>query len=291
MAGRRQQTPEPPVPPALNVPRSEAARILTRHADEGKALVERAEPVAVWKEWGEAFDRWRAVTETALRRIYTTEQLAVEFRSASGHIFRRIGQSDDETFEYQRDVIAKGVNILLGFVDALEYVEAPDDAEPITVVEAEAKAYSRDVFVVHGRDEGMRESVARILERLGFGAIILADQPNQGATIIEKFERNAINVGFAVVLMSPDDYGRNPEDADFPGEPNRARQNVVLELGYFMGALGRPRVVALYKRGTELPSDIHGLAYVPFDEGGAWKFKLAQELAAADYDVDFNRLK
>ncbi len=110
--------------------------------------------------------------------------------------------------------------------------------------------------------------------------------------MIEKFERNALNVGFAVVLLSPDDLAhaaREPLPAE--AKPNRALQNVILELGYFMGKLGRPRLVALYRHGTDLLSDIHGLAYVLFDDGGHWKFKLAQELAAAGYDVDFNLLK
>lgn len=276
------------------MPRSKAVEILNRHADEGRALLGEAEPIgdqAGWEEWSGRFDRWRHVTETALRRLYTTEEPAAQFTRAAGHIFRFIGQSDDQTFAYQRDVIPKGVNKLVGFVDALEYVEAPDEVEAVAAPQVEPVIFSNSVFVVHGRDEGMRESVARVLDQLGFDPIILAEQPNQGATLIEKFERNALDVGFAVVLLSPDDYGRNPEDAEVPAEPNRARQNVVLELGYFMGSLGRPRVVALYKDGTELPSDIHGLAYVPFDVGGAWKFNLAQELSAAGYDVDYNRLK
>jgi predicted nucleotide-binding protein len=89
-----------------------------------------------------------------------------------------------------------------------------------------------------------------------------------------------------------DDWGRGPDDAleEFPADPNRARQNVILELGYFMGQLGRERVAAIYRPGTELPTDIHGLGYIPLDETGAWRFKLAAELAAA-YEVDLNRLK
>jgi predicted nucleotide-binding protein len=58
-----------------------------------------------------------------------------------------------------------------------------------------------------------------------------------------------------------------------------------------MGRLGRPCVAALYREGTEVPSDIHGLAYVPLDDGGAWKYRLAEELGAAGYDVDMNRLR
>jgi predicted nucleotide-binding protein len=247
---------------------------------------------ATWTEWSERFDRWRSVTKTAVRSLYSTDEPSDGFSMTVSHIYRQIGQSDDATFEHQQEVIPKGVNKLVGLIEGLEYIEAPADASASHADETSAgPSYSRAVFVVHGRDEGLRDTVARTLDRLGFDSIILAEQANEGRTIIEKFEENALAVGFAVVSLSSDDYGRGPDQAEWPTEPNRARQNVVLELGYFMGKLGRARVAALYRPGTELPSDIHGLGYVEVDAAGAWKFKLAQELAAAEHEVDFNRLK
>jgi len=191
------------------------------------------------------------------------------------------------------------MDVLGSWIDRIELLPEPkssttpvspvgDDATPVS--KAVDDAPSRKVFVVHGRDEGLRESVARVLERLEFEPIILAQQANAGRLVLEKFESNALTVGFAVAILSSDDYGRGPDEAEFPDQPNRARQNVVLELGYFMGKLGRARVVALYKAGTELPSDIHGLAFVEIDNSGAWRYRIASELAAAGYDVDLNRL-
>lgn len=116
--------------------------------------------------------------------------------------------------------------------------------------------FSRKVFIVHGHDDGARETVARFLERIGLEAIILQEQANQGQTIIEKMVVHS-DVGFAVVLLTPDDEGcakgRVPEP--------RARQNMLLELGYFIGRLGREKVCAL-KRGTlEIPSDFAGVVW------------------------------
>jgi predicted nucleotide-binding protein len=144
------------------------------------------------------------------------------------------------------------------------------------------------VFVVHGRDEGVREQVARLLERLELEAIILHEKPDRGRTVIEKFEQHALRVGYAVVLLTPDDFARGPDDSSWPEEPNRARQNVILELSYFMGSLGRSRTAALYAIGTELPSDIHGLLSIPLDE--SWQLKLAKEMRDAGLPVDLNRL-
>lgn len=146
------------------------------------------------------------------------------------------------------------------------------------------------VFIVHGHDQEMRESVARALEKLGLDPIILHEQPNKGRTIMEKFTDYG-DVGFAVVLLSPDDMGyaknENPENAKA-----RARQNVILELGFFIGKLGRDRVVAIYRLhpSFEMPSDYSGVLYTPYDDSGQWRFKLVTELQAAGYAVDANKL-
>jgi predicted nucleotide-binding protein len=146
-----------------------------------------------------------------------------------------------------------------------------------------------NIFVVHGHDEEIKQSVARTLSKLGLNPIILHEQPNLGRTIIEKFEKNA-DVQFAVILLSPDDMAYRASDSAKATRP-RARQNVVLELGYFAGRLGRERVFTL-KKGDELevPTDISGVIYTPYDPAGHWRFELVRELRAAGYNVDANSL-
>ena len=132
---------------------------------------------------------------------------------------------------------------------------------------------TNQVFVVHGRDEGTKDTVARVLKDLELDPIVLHEQPNEGRTIIEKFERYA-QVGFAVVLLTPDDKC----NSSF-----RARQNVIFELGYFIGKLGRSRTCALFREGVEIPSDYDGVLYIEMDEPGAWKMKLIKELQGAGF--------
>ena len=93
-----------------------------------------------------------------------------------------------------------------------------------------------DVFIVHGRDDGAKETVARFVEHLGIQPIILHEQPSKGETIIEKIERCSDDVVFAIVLIAPDDVGGLEGEADDERNP-RPRQNVVFELGYFMRKL------------------------------------------------------
>jgi len=144
---------------------------------------------------------------------------------------------------------------------------------------------SRKIFIVHGHDHEAKEGVARFLEKLGLEPIILHEQPSSGRTVIEKFETYSGDIAFAVVLLTPDDVGGSSRENIKP----RARQNVILELGYFLGRLGRIRVCALYKGDVELPSDYQGVLYVDLDDS-AWKAKLAQELVEAKLPIDLGGL-
>ena len=146
---------------------------------------------------------------------------------------------------------------------------------------------TKQIFVVHGRDDGTKAMVARVLEQLELEPIILQEQPNQGRTIIEKFEDYA-QVGFAVILCTPDDVGAL-ESAQDNLRP-RPRQNVVLEWGFFLGKIGRDRVCALIKGNVEIPSDYAGVIYIHLDDAGAWQIRLVGELQNAGFPVDANKL-
>jgi len=146
---------------------------------------------------------------------------------------------------------------------------------------------NNSVFVVHGHDEGAKHSVARFLEQLGVVPVILQEQINRGMTVIEKFEDLAGRAGFAVVLMTPDDMGHGAGKEQ--EKKNRPRQNVVLELGYFVGRLGRNKTLVLVKGEVEMPSDVLGLIYEPMDRTEGWKIRLARELRASGFEIDLNR--
>ena len=144
-----------------------------------------------------------------------------------------------------------------------------DLAKAASVVNARS---SKRVFVVHGHDNATKESVARFLTQLKLEPIILHEQASGGKTIIEKFETHA-NVSFAVVLLTPDDLGASATKPE--NKLPRARQNVVFELGFFVGRLGRSNVCALHKGNVEIPSDYQGVIYIPLDENGGWRLMLA----------------
>lgn len=214
-----------------------------------------------------------------------------------GHVVALVDRSADEpnfALNFAFDFCsAEGGNVsraLQGMVnqilvpfsrDYIDYIKRETGEEEAGIMPIKSEPAARKVFVVHGRDDGAKEGVARFLERLGFEAIILHEQASQGRTIIEKVEAHG-EVGFAVILLTPDDEGNAVGEAVQP----RARQNVVLELGYFLGRLGRSRVMAFLRGSVEIPSDFHGVVYASFS--GDWKHALARELQAAGFDIDWN---
>lgn len=167
------------------------------------------------------------------------------------------------------------------FVTYLEEME--ETITPSTEITQTSTPSFDKIFIVHGHDGELKQSVARLIEKQGIEAIILSEQANQGRTIIEKFE-NYSDIDGAICLFTSDDIGRAKEDTE---DESRARQNVVLETGYFMGKLGRDHVVILADNGIEMPSDLSGVVYTDTE---SWKIDLLKELKAIGYTVDFNKL-
>ncbi|MEZ5464173.1 MAG: nucleotide-binding protein [Lysobacteraceae bacterium] len=172
--------------------------------------------------------------------------------------------------------------LIIPFIrDYKEYVQANGETRTRLV-----RPKSKEVFIVHGHDDGARESVARFIEKIGLRAIILHEQVNRGRTIIEKVEAQE-DVGFAVVLLTADDEGRTKGTGELESRP---RQNVLLELGYFIGRLGRENVCTLKKGELAIPSDFAGVVWTSMSDGSGWKVELAKELQAAGYAIDWNQI-
>ena len=166
-----------------------------------------------------------------------------------------------------------------------EAIEILEEAPPETVEGGEAassKPPGDKVFVVHGHDEEALTGVKGFLDKAGLESIVLRDEPNRGQTIIEKFLEYSEEVGFAIVLLTPDDIGGGSSDSYEELRP-RARQNVIFELGFFIGKLGRERVCALFRQGVEIPSDYKGVLFVEFNERGKWQEEMIREMRGAGF--------
>lgn len=187
---------------------------------------------------------------------------------------------------YTHQAIGRAKDVTDDFIEgAVGYKQALTKAS--SNVQKSKNSKPRRIFIVHGHDESAQNKAARFVEKLGFEAIILHEKASSGRTIIEKIEHYS-DVGFAIVLYTPDDVGNVKSEAENLNV--RARQNVVFEHGYLIGRLGRENVSALVDGKLELPNDISGVVYISLDEGAAWQLQLAKEMKQSGYDIDMNKL-
>jgi predicted nucleotide-binding protein len=121
--------------------------------------------------------------------------------------------------------------------------------------------HTKNIFIIHGHDEANVLRLRALLkERYELNPIILREQAGRGRSVIEKFEEEAASAGFAIALLTPDDIIRGD-----PQSYAQARPNVIFELGWFYGRLGRGRVCILFRKGTVIHSDLHGILRLEFE--------------------------
>lgn len=164
--------------------------------------------------------------------------------------------------------------------EAVIVSEPREIPEPVT---------SNTVFIIHGHDEKTKGSVAEFIEKLGLKVVILSEQPNAGKPIIEQFESGTAIADYAVAILTPEDIEASDDPDDAKPKP-RAGQNLLFELGYFCGVLGRSKVSVLIKEGLEIPVDYFGVACTLLDRKGAWQFALAKDMKSAGLSFDANRI-
>ena len=236
--------------------------------DEGRALLTKRRI-----DSSPEFRAWHTNVERLLFKKYGEE--SIELKNFRGRIFGPIGVvtlGHDDSLDCARDIEAT-------ILELLSYIDEEEDStqEPDSI-----QTFDR-IFVVHGHDGEIKQEVARLLEKQSIKPIILNEQANQGKTIIEKLEKYS-NVGAAIILITNDDLGKEKTDVEY--RP-RARQNVIFEAGYFIGKLGRDKVVLIAEENNEIPSDLHGMVYT---DKRNWQFDVCKELIAIGFRVDLNKL-
>jgi len=268
--------------PGLLVPRAQLEADLSDRIAAGNELRNRnvAGPEGL-QELQDDYYTWDEYNITLLKRSFTTSAIADTYQDL---VLALGGQSTiAEQYRELVDDIAERIRRLKSIQSRLPLFSETqrDNAGGRRGPGPDAQ----DVFIVHGHNEAVRQSVARFIRQVtDHEPIILHEQANSGRTVIEKFEQHAGAIGFAVVLLTADDEGGKRGSGDIK---LRARQNVILELGFFIGTLGRNRVAALHESGVELPSDVSGMLYTSLDSH--WRQDLGREMRAAGLTVDLNK--
>ncbi|WP_240455134.1 TIR domain-containing protein [Flavobacterium columnare] len=216
---------------------------------------------------------------------YNVELLKQSFNTSGNEYLKEYEEAERDRiwsdFVVERkDDIQKQITVLESLIERLSLI--PTNDEIVKQDNKSEKKITNKIFIVHGHDNEIKQIVARTLTQIKLEPIILHEQADQGRTIIEKFEQNSSEVNFAIILLTADDIGKAEKETDYK---SRARQNVVFEMGYFIGKLGRKKVFLLLENGVDKPGDLDGIVYVPIDNADGWKLKLVKELIVAGYNV------
>lgn len=271
--------------PTIGTPTVEAAQgivLIDRLLADANALL--GQPAVTADE----LSRWDLLAENLLAKVFGSNSPNVTaVRDAGGFGAFSLRSTERDFERHRRTQLTSKIAALDGLRELLTTEIQLQEVGVAELSQAKAVAPPKHtVFLVHGHDERYLHEAARLLERLGLKTIVLREQASRGYTIVEKFEAFS-DVGFAVVLLTGDDRG-GTSSAPWEEQKPRARQNVVFELGYFIGRLGRQRVCVLYESGVEIPSDYSGVLYVPLDASSVWRLLVAKELSAAGFSVDLN---
>lgn len=234
------------------------------------------------------FDAWQNRTEVVLRLIFGVGSPSYE-KFQDLHYSPMIWTEGTDFRPYRMNGVREAMTIL---ESAKLELEIEQEVPPTIAVENAPLVVegSERVFIVHGQNDAMKYELESYLQKLlKVAPVILHQEPNAGQVLIEKLEASAASIGYSVVLLTGDDLGRAKQLANRDDKP-RARQNVVFEMGFFLGLLGRQRLAVLYEPGVELPSDLSGLVYIPLDNAGGWKGKLASEMDHSGLTVDWSAI-
>jgi predicted nucleotide-binding protein len=259
-----------------------------RAVKELRKLHDQADTPEVRRE-GPQHESWKAKVDAVMvGALGKDSETLRKFRDLRYHVGVWTGAPGED--ERDARFFEERVEDAASLVEAAIYqLELEDDADEGDGMDTRAVP-TGPIFVVHGHDDARKYELMLLLERAAAEAspVVLHEQVNGGATILEKFERHAQTASCAVVLLTGDDEGRL-RGSNGPMSP-RGRQNVILELGVFIGLLGRRHVVVLKDPDVEVPSDLNGLVYISLDSAGAWRNGLMKELAAMGIKVDFSRI-
>ena len=215
----------------------------------------------------------------------TYEEVMAKIKSSA-----KVSVVSEKEIQHGKSITLSNGSIINCFKTGKHNVQGRNQDETKAVLENVSAVGNRKIFVVYGHDDIARTQLEALLRRWDLEPIILDQIASGGQTIIEKLEEYSKEVGYAIVLATPDDEGKARSEDIYK---SRVRQNVVLELGLFLAKLGREKVAILLKEDTEFekPSDIHGLIYIPFDKKvDEVALNLIRELSKQGYIIDPSRI-
>ena len=264
----------------LKIPLEEAEKLLNKKITEGSQILEGPiSNINQWKSAEKRYNSWNSENFELLKKIFKKNTIAKDYSSSEwtiGRILISDLKLDEKIAKLYKDIEEK-LNKLNSIKMSLGVLESK--------TEETTESVKNKVFYVHGTDCEITMKVLAFLKDIGLEPIILKELAAAGKTLIDEV-KNQSDVKYAIALLTPDNVGGvYSEELQF-----RATQNVILEVGFFVGKYGRKNVSTLHHEDIELPADYHGYEYIKIDETDDWKSTLTKELKNAGFNVDLNKI-
>lgn len=211
--------------------------------------------------------------------------------------YANFSKSGNDSFQAKKDGIAitihRNGNIQFQGKDTKNKEKIEEEVNQI--LKQEKCENDKQLFIVYGHDKIAKEQLESLLEKLEIQTNQVTN--NTGVTIIEALENEISCVHAGIILLTPDDISISKKDYDdhkndWQGYTHeRARQNVILEMGMIMAKLGRNNTIILNKKGVEIPSDIEGVFRLEFEKSPKEALKkLVERLEQCGFQIDKNNV-
>jgi predicted nucleotide-binding protein len=255
------------VKPHLTVDLTTAHQKLDIMISEGLKMVhESIASMEAMRSAQRKYHAWNSGVFQELKALFSHTDIAVEY-AASPLKIGRIFFVDTSLSEIK----AKHYRIVREKVEKLHSIKASLD---LLALRTPSQC---DIILLHSEPSSVADAVLTLLHDNLLKPIILKEYAHAGQTLIEQIQDDP-RIRYAIAILTPD---LHPSVATL----HRADQNLILELGIFIGKLGRENVSAVIAPNLDLPADFHDFQYIDFDTEEAWKTKLSSELRQAGYEV------
>lgn len=257
----------------LKIPLTEAEKILQKQIDKGKTILEgQIKNVPSLRTAEKLYNHWNSENYDILKKVFRFADIARDYSTSIWSI-GGILISDLKVPE-KVEKLHGNIHFKISKLDSiLHSIRLVSETK-------EASADRGKVFFIHGTDCHTSSLVLSFIRALGLQPIIMKELAHAGKTIITEIRKRA-EVKYAICLLTPDNLGGvSAHELHF-----RADQNVILELGIFVGRLGRENVSSLFVEGVELPEDFHAFEHIEIDRTNEWKEALLKELTQAGFEI------
>ena len=251
--------------PSLRVSRKEAKNKIDKQIEKGNKFISK-DDIHTTKMLPSArieYDKWYKYNCTLLNSLFSDASIHDEYTGENDAVSITIyPQKNGEQIESYYRNIKNDIESLESIVERLPLYNESINEKVRKHIETPV---SKDVFIIHGHDRlSLLELEKMLKEEFKLNPIVLKDKAGKSRTIIEKFEEQAEPASYAIGLFTSDDFIESDEEAKGV-KYTQARPNVIFELGWFYGKLGRGKTLILLKKGTKLHSDLAGIEYKEFN--------------------------